>query len=109
MKLYAQHGSLAGEKVMAGFDGKFLDGVIFSPRDVGLDNLNKALSEIKKKNGKADRLFDPQYYTCMLAVGDDVRLGYLPQDYTGYFASRRRLDLTKEATIKEDIKKALRF
>lgn len=109
MKLYAQHGSLAGEKIMEGFDYNLLDGVIFSPRDAGIDNLNKALGIIRTKNNKADRLFDPQYYTCMLAVGDDVRLGYLPEDYASYFATRRRPDLTKETTIKDDIKKALKF
>jgi hypothetical protein len=109
MKIYAQHGSLAGEKVLDGFEKELLDGVIYSPRDIGGDNLKKALGIIKNKYRKADRLFDPQYYTCMLAVGDDVRLGYLPEDYTSYFAPRRRPDLTKEATIKDDIKKALSF
>lgn len=98
-----------GEKIMEAFDNNLLDGVVFSPRDVGIDNLHKLLAAIRKKDNKADRLFDPQYYTCMLTVGNDVRLGYLPEDYAGYFASRRRIDLTKETTIKDDIKKALKF
>ncbi len=109
MKLYAQHGAQAGEKVKKGFQAGLLDGVIFSPRDISLDQLKSSLQEIKNAYPKADLLFDPQYYTALLANSDGVRLGYLPEDYSAYFSGRRRLELTKEATVKEDIQRILKF
>ncbi len=109
MKLYAQHGSLMGEKVFEGFEGGYLDGVIFSPRDIGLAKLKEALAKIQSKNKTADMLLDPQYYICMMSMADNVRLGFLPDDYAAICKARRRLELSKEATIRQDVEDALRF
>jgi hypothetical protein len=109
MKLYAQHGAQAGEKVIKGFQAGLLDGVIFSPRDISLGQLKSSLQEIKKDHPKADLFFDPQYYTALLANSDGVRLGNLSEDYSFYFSGRRRLELTKESNVKEDIQRTLKF
>lgn len=109
MKLYAQHGAQAGEKVSEGLSRSVLDGVIFSPRDISLSNLRTQLTSIKDGQPLADRLFDPQYYTCMIAGADQSRVGYLPEDYTAYFGARRRQDLFKEAKVRSDIDDVLHF
>lgn len=109
MKLYAQHGAQAGEKVAEGCQQGLLDGVIFGPRDISRNSLEMQLGQLAAAHPNVDRLFDPQYYSCLVAGADQSRLGYLPDDYTDYFAPRRRIDLSREAQIRDDIRRALEF
>jgi hypothetical protein len=109
MKLFAQHGAQAGEKTAEGLSQRLIDGVIFSPRDIGIDALRTKLGEISTNWPSAERLFDPQYYAVFLRENSDARLGYLVEDYSAYFQPRRRGQLEREANVRKDIRAALEF
>jgi len=109
MKLFAQHGAQEGEKIKEGFDRGLLDGVIYSPRDVSLETLRGKLDFLAGKHPQAERFVDPQYYAIFLNGTDEARLGYLLEDYDGYFQGRRRTQLEREKQIQEDLQTALRF
>ncbi len=55
----------------------------------------------------ADRLFDPQYYASLIALDDGCRLGKLEGDNYSYFQARRRAELERESTIREDLRSCL--
>jgi hypothetical protein len=109
MKVYAQHGALAGQKINEALQRELIDGVIFSPRDISHANLRAHLADIAENYPAADRLFDPQYYTCLTSGADQTRLGYLPEDYSDYFVSRRRIDFARQAQVEQDIRRVLNF
>ena len=97
MKLFAQHGAQAGEKITEGLTQGLLDGAVFSPRDIALDTLRAKLEAMATNFPTAERLFDPQYYAVFLADNQDARLGYLADDYSVYLQQRRRGQLEREA------------
>src|SRR5262245_13886367 len=110
MKLFAQHGAQAGEKILEGFGRGVLDGVIFSPRDVSLASLKSKLDEIATDYASAERLVDPQYYAIFLNGTEEARLGYLmEEDYAPYFQPRRRNQLERESQIERELLTALTF
>jgi hypothetical protein len=109
MKLFAQHGAQAGEKITEGLTQGLLDGAVFSPRDIALDNLRTKLEAMATNFPTAERLFDPQYYAVFLADNQDARLGYLADDYSVYLQQRRRGQLEREAKVREDVRAALEF
>lgn len=109
MKLFAQHGAQAGEKITEGLIQGLLDGVVFSPRDVGIDTLRSKLDEMATTWPSAERLFDPQYYAVFLTENQDARLGYLADDYSSYLQQRRRGQLEREANVRNDVRAALQF
>ncbi len=88
MKLFAQHGSQEGEKINEGFGRGLLDGVIFSPRDISLETLKGKLNNLATNYPSAERLIDPQYYAIFLNGTEEARLGYLLEDYDGYFQGK---------------------
>lgn len=109
MKLFAQHGAQAGEKITEGFTRGLLDGVVFSPRDVALEALRGKLGDLAANHPAAERLFDPQYYSVFLADNQDARLGYLADDYSVYLQQRRRAQLERESNVRNDVRVALQF
>lgn len=109
MKLFAQHGAQAGEKITEGLTQGLLDGVVFSPRDVGLETLRSKLGDMATNWPAAERLFDPQYYAVFLTENQDARLGYLADDYSAYLQQRRRAQLEREANVRKDVRAALEF
>lgn len=110
MKIYAQHGSMAGNKIDTAFSKNLIDGVIFSPRDISIENLKIQLQEIKKNYPKADKYFDPEFYATFSAGDSKARLGTLLEaGYDSYFRSYRRGQLESEKTIEEILKSALAF
>jgi hypothetical protein len=109
MKLYAQHGAQEGDKIAEGFNRQLLDGVIYSPRDVGLGSLKEKLASLGREHPTAERLVDPQAYAAFLGAKEQARLGFLAKDYTGYFETRRRPQLERESQIKQDLQRALAF
>ena len=109
MKIFAQHGAQEGEKISEGFARNFLDGVIYSPRDVSLETLRRKLDSLAHEHAEADRLVDPQYYAIFLNGMEEARLGYLLDDYGAYFQSRRRGQLERESQIQADLLAALKF
>jgi hypothetical protein len=109
MKLFAQHGAQAGEKIEEGFTRGLLDGVIYSPRDVSLETLRSKLAFLAKEYPSSERLIDPQYYAIFLNGTEEARLGYLLEDYGAYFQARRRGQLEREKQIQQDLAAALKF
>lgn len=109
MKLFAQHGYGEGQKIQAGLDSGYIDGVIYSPKDIGLGRLQSSLAELAKKKPEAERLFDPQYYATLVANAPNSRCGLLMSEYAEYFSARRRGQLEQEARVRDDLKDALRF
>jgi len=109
MKLFAQHGAQAGEKIEEGFTRGLLDGVIYSPRDVSLETLRSKLAFLAEEYPSSERLVDPQYYAIFLNGTEEARLGYLLEDYGVYFQARRRGQLEREKQIQQDLAAALKF
>jgi|ERR1041385_7583543 hypothetical protein len=109
MKLFAQHGAQAGEKITEGLNQGLLDGAVYSPRDIALETLRTKLNELAENRPAAERLFDPQYYAVFLADNQDARLGYLADDYAVYLQQRRRGQLEREANVRNDVRAALEF
>ena len=109
MKLFAQHGAQAGEKVTEGLSQGLLDGVVFSPRDIGIDALRSKLREVAENWPSAERLFDPQYYAVFLTDNQEARLGNLADDYSAYLQQRRRGQLEREANVRKDVRATLEF
>jgi hypothetical protein len=60
MRLYAQHGAQAGDKIAEGFRRGLLDGVIYSPRDISRTSLKEQLVSISGRYPAADLLLDSQ-------------------------------------------------
>jgi hypothetical protein len=85
MKLYAQQGTMEGDKVKDGLIGNFIDGVILSPRDNGIDKLKTKIKSYLTINKEAEIYFDPQLYAAFSPSGEGHKLGFLVDDYSEYF------------------------
>jgi hypothetical protein len=112
MKLYAQHGFGQGDKTKNGIKRGCIDGVIYSPRDIGFPQLQSHIAEAAEINSAAEQFFDPQYYAAYNLTDADTRLGYLAacEEYQRYFRQRRRRELESDRQILEDdIENCLRF
>jgi len=112
MKLYAQHGASDGKKTIQGLGKGYIDGVIFSPRDISSKKLRTQLDLIEESHPSADRFFDPQYYAGHNVSCDNPRFGRLEscEEYGKFFQQRRRRELEQGTSIiKEDIKSCLHF
>ncbi len=62
MKLYAQIGFGAGDRLLMGLNEGTLDGGIFSPKDLQRQSMEGKIAEIRQNHPHADILFDPQFY-----------------------------------------------
>ncbi len=110
MKLYAQHGALQGEKTIEGIRNGYVDGVIYSPRDIKVSSLREHVAKVASANEQADQFFDPQYYAAFNVGDDAARRGHLPTEYKDYFRLRRRRDLESSLdNIRKDIRDCLKF
>jgi hypothetical protein len=109
MKLYAQQGSMEGDKIETGLSKRLIDGVILSPRDVSLNNIRKKIDAYSAINKNTEIYFDPQLYAAFSHSGEGHKLGYLLEDYSQYFKSIRRNQLTKESSIIDLLKQSLIF
>ncbi len=108
MKLLAQHGHAEGEKVIEGIDKNLIDGVIFSPKDIRLENLPGKCAGILDAQPSAEVLFDPQIYAALFANDPGANLGWL-EDYEDYFNPLTRSRLEVEKNVLEVIRKTADF
>jgi hypothetical protein len=101
MKLLAQHGAANGDKTTRGLQDGYIDGIIYSPRDIAADKLRDQLAAVMEINSAADRLFDPQYYAGHNVVSPEPRLGRLDtcEEYGKYFRHRPRRELEGGTTV----------
>lgn len=110
MKCYAQHGALQGDKTLEGVRSGYIDGVIYSPRDIKAAKLAEHIESVAGANGGADQFFDPQYYAAFNVGHDEARRGHLPTEYSEYFRLRRRRDLESNLdNTRDDIRDCLDF
>lgn len=107
-KLYAQQGYGTAQKVDDALKQKYIDGVIFSPKDASPEQVKNKISELKRIDGNVDLIFDPQYYASYLASKENARLGYLSEQYP-YFESKRRSDLEKESVVRDQVTACLDY
>ena len=113
MKLLSQHGYGAGDKAIRALRSGYIDGAIYSPRDISADRLQDELNAMATIKPDAELLFDPQYYAAYSVVGPESRLGHLAtskEEYTTYFRRRSRRELESDTGIlNKDIADSLRF
>ena len=112
MKLLAQHGFANGDKSTRGLQSGYIDGIIYSPRDIAADKLRDQLATMTRINSAADLLFDPQYYAGHNVDNPESRLGRLDtcEEYGKYSRQRPRRELERgESVISEDIEDCLGF
>jgi hypothetical protein len=107
VKLFAQHGFSDGLKTVEGLSKELIDGVIFSPRDITPEKLRESASKFAETAPISERLFDPQYYATVNALDPLSRTGYLKEEYSCYFTSRRYEQLLGENQVIEDVSKVL--
>lgn len=110
MNLLAQHGAMAGERIARGLADGLIDGVIYGAKDIVPTRLLEKCGEQAEQHPSSLRLFDPQYYACVLAAEPGVRLGSLEGEGAyPYFAARRRRDLEQESRVAEDLEMCLAY
>jgi hypothetical protein len=112
MRLLAQHGASNGGKTTRGLEGGYIDGIIYSPRDIAAEKLREQLREATAISPDTHLLFDPQYYAGHNVVDPEPRLGRLDtcEEYGSYFRQRRRRELESGTSVlRDDIDDCLRF
>ncbi len=110
MKLYAQHGYGDGHKTAEALAGRLIEGVVYSPKDITEARLRETAAQVRATHGKADVLFDPQFYACLAAVDPASNLGNLDEeDSYAYFHPRRRSQLLSEKQLLADLEATMQF
>ncbi len=108
MKLLAQHGHAEGQKVLDGIRNNLIDGVIFSPKDIRLDNLATKCASILDAHPSSEVLLDPQVYTALFANDPGANLGWL-EEYEGYFKPLTRSRLEIEKNVRDVLRDSVAF
>ena len=109
MPVLAQHGYGAGSKIQTALENGYIDGCIFSPKDIAQDKLISAIGDVKQTKKNAAVYFDPQYYATTIAQEPNAKLGYLASDYTNYFSSKTLGELRREKNVSSEAEKVIRF
>lgn len=109
MPVLAQHGYGAGSKIQTALENGYIDGCIFSSKDIPQEKFLAAIADINKSKDKASIYFDPQYYATTIAQEPNAKLGYLASDYTNYFSSKTLRDLRREKNVSSEAEKVIRF
>lgn len=105
MAVLAQHGFGSGSKISEAINRGYIDGCIFSPRDLPLEKMKE---KIAKLDGTTI-FFDPQYYAAMVAQEPEAKLGCLVSDYGAYFSGKNIRELRREKNVGEVAEKVLTF
>ena len=110
MEILAQHGFGAGERIAQGLADGLINGVIYGAKDIAPARMSERCAEYAAEHPSSVRLFDPQYYACIMAAEPGVRLGSLVgEDAYPYFAARRRRDLEQESRVMADLEACLSY
>ncbi len=109
MKIFAQHGYGDGEKIIKGLSNNYIQGAIFSPRDILPDKLEQKLNELSTQFHDAEFLIDPQYYTCLIGNHPNLNIGKLSDYQSLYFNFENRSKLEIEKNISEIIRRSLLY
>ncbi|MHB8904874.1 MAG: hypothetical protein ACYC4T_06720 [Melioribacteraceae bacterium] len=106
MKIYAQHGHGEGEKISIGLQDDFIQGVIFSPRNITPTKLQNKLTDLKSQYPQAELLLDPQYYTCFMGSKPNLNIGKLSEYQTHYFSFETKSKLEIEKNVSAVLQKS---
>lgn len=109
MPVLAQHGFACGTKIINAIESGYINGCIFSPKDIPQEKLISTIDELKKSQKKPNLYFDPQYYATTVAQEPNAKLGYLISDYTDYFSNKTLRDLRREKNVFEEAAKVIEF
>jgi hypothetical protein len=91
MKLYAQHGHAASDKMHKAVEGGYIDGVILSPRYLTPESANHLVEELRDLHGGIDVLFDPEFYAIRYIGTPNAQLRHLEE--WPHFLPKRRNEL----------------
>lgn len=91
MKLYAQHGHAASDKMHRAVEDGYIDGVILSPRYLTPESVNQLVEELRNLNPRIDVLFDPEFYAIRYVGTPNAQLRHLEE--WSHFVPRRRNEL----------------
>jgi len=108
--ILAQHGYSEGDKIIEGLRNNFIQGCIFSPKDIGLQELKEKIAGLSRIYPNAEVYFDPLFYASVPAqqYGVKARIGKLLSDYP-YFSPKQYRDLRREKFIRKETEKCLNF
>jgi len=111
MKIYAQHGFGAGQRVINGLAEGTIDGVIFSARYLKRESAMFSIEEIHKQSPDADILLDPEFYACLYADTPNAQLRHLNSWKSWNPCRRNELETTEsiEDILKKTFQELLRF
>ena len=109
MPVLAQHGFACGTKIINAIESGYINGCIFSPKDIPQEKLISTIDEFKRSQKKPNLYFDPQYYATTVAQEPNAKLGYLISDYTDYFSNKTLRDLRREKNVFEEAAKVIEF
>jgi len=107
MKLLSQHGFGDGEKSLTGIENKYIDGIIYSPKDYSPKQVNNSIEKILNIDAKASFYIDPQFYISLYALNDGIKLGKLTE--WNCFKPYRRNDLENPDILQNIIKGYLKY
>jgi hypothetical protein len=91
MKLYAQHGHAASDKMHRAVEDRYIDGVIISPRYLTAESVNQLVRELRNLDPRIDVLFDPEFYAIRYVGTPNAQLRHLEE--WPHFVPRRRNEL----------------
>ena len=107
MKIFAQHGygDATAKKTLTAMQKNFIDGVIFSPRDIK----DKVLDEVKGHFLSTNKifLFDPQVYVSTCPIAPDWRLKNLINYH--YFCKHDEKEFSRERNIEACINEVIDY
>lgn len=103
MSFLIQHGFGKSGKIHSAFDGKFADGVIFSPRNEKRTKLEACVESLRENYDQIELLFDPQFY---LSCFDPAKDGYL-SEYSYYQPNLSPSSFAKPSTVAKITKKVI--
>lgn len=109
MKIFAQNGYGEGQKIIQAIGNNFVDGVIYSPKDITPKKLQEKLNELTGAYKKKEFLFDPQYYVSLMGSNPLLNIGKLEEYSEYYFSFESKGRLEREANIRKVIEKTIGF
>jgi hypothetical protein len=110
MKLFAQHGAQAGDKISAGLEHGVIEGVIYGAKDITPERLRTDLDWLAAEYPRTTRLLDTHYAAALVASEPGARLGYLiGEKGHGYFQPRLRRDLERLPNVEADLRACLGY
>ena len=109
MKIFAQNGYGEGQKIIQGMEEDYIDGVIYSPKDLSPQKLQEKLNELTIRYGQKEFLFDPQYYVSLMGSNPSLNIGKL-EDYSDhYFSFQTKGKLERESNVRSVVERTIGF